>query len=279
MKRCWKIAVAVFAVVLWLPTAHAAITCTTVTSPGVSLNYVNNTTASVQTYFEVSCTRGSTSDPTSVTYDVTADNGLNPIGVNNRARHSSGELLRYDLFTGASCGTQWKGNTAISDTITWASGSTGTLSRRNSFWGCITTAQTASSSGLYSDSLGLTLKYGTSTITGTAPVTLYAPALCTFTTAAGDINIPYAAFGAQVTRSTTFAVRCTTGMPYTMATDVTEAVLTGVRYTLDLSAMTANGTGGSQSHTITATVPAGQAGACTGASCVGTRAHTLTISY
>lgn len=262
------------------PAAHAAITCTSITSPGVAISYVNNTTASVQTFFTVSCTRTSSSDPASVSYDVVADNGANPIGQNNRATLGTA-TLRYDVYTNAACSTAWKGGRKISDTISWAGGATGTITKQTSFWGCITTAQTATSSGTYTDSIGMTMTYGTpsTTIFGTIPVAIYAPALCTVTTRPGAIALSYTAFGPQVSQGTSFGLTCTSGMPYTIATDVTEAVLTGLRYTLGLSATAANGTGAPQTYSVTATLPAGQAGSCTGTSCTATRTHTLTITY
>ena len=264
---------------LALPAARAAITCT-IGSPGVSINYVNNTTTSVQTFFSVSCTRTSTGDPNNVSYDVLADNGLWFTGQNNRAS-LNGAFLRYDVFTNASCGTTWKGNRKISDSIAWANGATGTITKQTSFWGCITTAQAAGSAGTYTDTVTMEMTYGqnNTVTTGTMPVAIYAPALCTMTTPAGNMSLAYTAFGPQQTRSTTFAVTCTNGMPYTVATDVTESVITGLRYTLALSAASSNGTGAPQGYTITATIPGGQAGSCAVGSCTATNTHTLTISY
>lgn len=280
MNTCLPRFLLVALLALLLAPAHAAITCTSITSPGVSINYMNSTTASVQGTFTVSCTRSSAADPLSVNYGVRADNGGNPQGVNNRANHAGGATLRYDLYTGSTCGTQWKGNVEISDTISWPAGSTGTITKQTSYWGCITAAQTAAAAGLYADTVGLTLIYGNNqTVPGSVGVSIYAPALCTMITPAGDLVLPYVAFGAQVVRSTSFSVTCTIGMPYTISTDVPEAVLSGVRYVLGLSATSANGTGAPQSHSITATAPAGQAGACAAGACTATRTHTLTISY
>jgi spore coat protein U-like protein len=264
---------------LALPGAHAAITCTSITSPGVSMGFVNNTTTNVQTYFTVSCTRGSTTDPTSVTYNVRVDDGNNANGVNNRARMFL-FTLRYDLYTNAACSNGWKGNTNVTDTITWPVGSTGTITKQTYFWGCVTNSQTAIASGTYTDSIDMTLTYGNNiTLTGTIAVRLFAPALCTLTTPPPNLVLPYAAFGPAVVRTVNFAVRCTDGMPYTLATDATEGVLTGLRYTLALSAPSGTGTGAPQSYGITARISAGQAGQCGTGACTGTRAHTLTISY
>lgn len=260
--------------------ARAAITCTSVGSGGASINYLNNTLAVVQAQFSVTCTRGSNSDPASIRYSVRSDdNGTSPLGINNRATHASGAKLRYDLYTTSGCTSQWKGHVPISDTISWGPTGTGAITQQTSFWVCITNPQVAGGAGLYSDSVRLALDWGNTNpvVYGTVPVSIYAPASCTVVTAPGNLSLAYAAFGPQVTQGTDFVVNCTVGMPYTMTTDVGEAVLSGVRYLLTLNANASNGTGAPQTHRISATIPAGQAGAC--ASCTGTRLHSLTITY
>jgi hypothetical protein len=279
MKSCWARLLLVIALLLGAPCAQAAITCT-IASPGVALNYVNNTTTNAQTYFSVSCTRTSTSDPGNVNYDVLADNGQNPTGQNNRAM-LTGAFLRYDVFTSSACNNTWKGNRKISDSISWPNNATGTITKQTSYWGCIITAQTVTNSGTYIDNVGLQMTYGAnSTVaTGIAPVAIFAPALCTMTTPAGTLRLTYAAFGPQVSQSTGFAVTCTTGMAYTITTDVTEAVITGLRYVLSLNATAATGSGTAQAYSVTATIPGGQAGSCASGVCNATNTHTLTISY
>ena len=279
MKRLLRLLSAV-AVILLPAAAQAAIACTSITSPGVTINYPPNTTLAVQSVFAVTCTRG-TGDPLSVSYSVKADNGGYASGVNNKATYTpTGATLRYDLYTSSTCATQWKGNTAISDTITWPAGSTASITKQTSYWGCITTAQAAPSSGVYTDRVGLTLTYDNNLqLPGTLLVNIYAPAQCTVTTPPGNISLSYAAFGPQVSGSTSIGVNCTAGMPYTLATDVPEGVLNGVRYVLGLSTTSTSGTGAPQAHSISATAPGGQAGACASGSCNATRTHTLTISY
>jgi spore coat protein U-like protein len=278
MKTCWNRWLLALVLLLVLPAARATITCTSVTSPGATINYVSNTTVSVQTFFTVSCTRTSASDPTSVSYEVLADNGTNPTGQNNRASLGAA-TVRYDVYTSAGCGTTWKGNRGMVDAISWTGGSTGTITKQTSFWVCIVTAQTPTASGAHTDSVRMTLSYNNQTLYGTIPISIVAPALCTLVTPAGDLKLTYGAFGPQVSQSTSFAVTCTNDMAYTLATDVSEGVLTGVRYLLSLSATSANGTGAPQSFSITATVPGGQAGSCASGSCSATRTHTLTITY
>lgn len=275
--KAWKTLLAAFVLLLALPAARAAITCTTITSPGVTIYYASNTTTSVQTYFTVSCTRTSTSDPTSVSYSIFADNGDNASGQNNRARLGTA-TLRYDVYTNT-CSTLWKSFRAITDTITWPAGATGTITNQTSYWGCITTAQVPTAAGSYTDTLGFTLLYSGGIVTGSAPITIYAPALCTMVTPAGNIALSYTAFGPQRSGSTSFSVTCTNGMPYTLSTDVSEGVLTGLRYLLTLSTTSSNGTGAPQTHSVTATIPAGQAGTCAAGSCNASQTHTLTITY
>lgn len=280
MKSLWTRLLFALSLLAGGPAAQAAITCTSISSPGVSINYMNKTTASVQTFFTVSCTRASASDPTSVSYDVVVDNGTSPAPKGNRASLGNATLV-YDLFANAACTIGWGGTSKISDTISWAGGATGTITRQTSFWGCITTSQNATASGTYSDSVGMTMTYGTpaTTVFGAIPVAIYAPALCTVSSRPGPINLSYAAFGPQVAQSTSFSMTCTNGMPYTLATDVPEAVLAGLRYTLALNATSANGTGAPQPYTVTATITAGQAGDCPTVNCTATRTHTLTITY
>lgn len=264
--------------VLWQMSPAAAVTCNAPTSSGFVINYVNGTAASVQAQFSVTCTR-TTGDPvTSVTYSVKADNGLHWQGQNNQAILGAA-LLRYDVYPSSTCAQQWKGNTTIDDTITWTGGSTGAITKLTSFWGCVT-GQTASASGGYGDAVTMSLSYpGGATVTGTIPVTIYAPAVCSFTTPPGAIALSYTSFGGAASGFTTFGVRCTTGMTYTLSTDVPEGVLLNLRYVLSLSQAIANGTGAPQSHTVTATIPAGQAGTCGGGACTGTNTHTITVGY
>ncbi|NNU44523.1 spore coat protein U domain-containing protein [Ramlibacter montanisoli] len=215
MKTCWTRLLFALLMLLALPGARAAITCT-IGTPGVSINYVNGTTMSVQTYFTVSCTRTSTGDPNNVNYDVQADNGLYPNGQNNNAKLGTA-TLRYDVFTSAACNNTWKGNRKISDSISWTGNATGTITKQTAYWACIVTPATATTAGTYTDSVGLTMTYGaaSSVALGTMSVAIYAPALCTMVTPAANLNLTYAAFGPQVSQSTSFAVTCTSGMPYT----------------------------------------------------------------
>lgn len=271
------------ALLAWMAGGPAwAITCTTITSPGTSINWVAGTAMAMQTYFEVTCNRDVGDKKTSVTYRVEADNGDHANGNVNRAQHSGGSLLEYDPYKDSACGTEFRngGPRRFEETLTWGAAEYGAKSRQTTFWICITnTTQVAPASGAYTDTITLSVSSGAGSPVGTSPVTIYAPASCTMTSLPAQIDLAYAAFGPQVSSNTAFGVNCTIGMPYTMSLDATSGVAAGLRYTLSLSQSAANGIGAAQNYGVTATIPAGQAGTCAAASCQQTNPHTLTISY
>jgi len=103
---------------------------------------------------------------------------------------------------------------------------------------------------------------------------------CQITTPPGNINFTYTSFqNTAATSGTTFASRCTTGLPYTMALDATSGNLLGLTYTLSLPVAAATGTGVDQTFNIDGSIAASQSGVCTTATCVDTQSRTLTISY
>ena len=284
MKFAIILASAVMGLMLGTAT-HAAITCTA-SSAGFSTAYSQTSplTNITQTSITVSCTRALSTDPSSVAFTLQADNGLQSNGINNRAKFVSGatsNFIRYDVFRDAGCTSQWKGNSAtIAGSISFAS--TGTVSQAITYWGCVTAAQTGLAAGTYTDTVGVTLSYGPNPQSSYATafgVSIATPAVCNVSTAPGTISISYASFGPQVTAATTFGATCTNSLPYTMALDATAGVLSGLQYTLALSTPSSVGTGLEQSHSITATVVAGQAGTCTTANCTASAIRTLTITY
>ena len=90
-------------------------------------------------------------------------------------------------------------------------------------------------------------------------------------------------------------LRCSTGHPWTAGllpdpasaaapvTTLTNQSLLGLTYSVQVSPASGTGTGnaagGGQAVTLGVTVPGGQAGICSGASCQASNGHTLTISY
>jgi spore coat protein U-like protein len=260
--------------------AHAAITCS-LSSGGFAAAYdpasgVNNVT---QTNFTVTCTRGLTSDPASVNFSITVDNGLYAQGQNNRAAYLANRI-RYDVFRDASCGSKWKGATSIAGAINFAG--TGTVAQQFNYWGCILPGQTGLAAGTYTDQITMTMTYGPapSLVTvATAAVAIGTPATCSVSAAPGNIVFNYVALGGAVNPSTTYGVTCTFALPYTMALDVTSATLVGLNYTLALSSPSSVGTGAQQTFSINGAMAAGQPGTCAAAGCTGTRVHSITITY
>jgi hypothetical protein len=101
-----------------------------------------------------------------------------------------------------------------------------------------------------------------------------------------DIDLTYTSFQTTAaTGSTSFNVRCTNGLDYTLgldSTSVTDAAL-NLDYTLALSATSNTGNGANQAYTVAASMAAGQAGTCATATCDNSgsanRQRTLTITY
>jgi spore coat protein U-like protein len=262
--------------------AQAAITCSSITSPGFTISYAAGTISSSQTFFTITCNRELSGDDSSVNFDVSVNNGNDPAGTANRAALAvNGPYVFYEPYKD-SCLTPWEGSEKQYPGLMDWGNALGLKSQTVSFWGCIKTAQAGMPAGTYSDSLLLTVDYGKSpkrTITGSAPVTIYAPAYCTMSMPAGDMVFTYVAFGPQQTPTKTFTATCTNTMPYTLAVSPSSAVVVGLNYSVALNASSAIGTGFPQTFTITGTMAAGQAGECPTSTCSGTQIHTVTVTY
>ena len=268
--------------------AQAAITCS-VSSSGFSTAYDPLVRAIVQTSFTVTCNRGLGTDPMTVSYANTNNNGLNPLGPKNGAA-LNGQFIRYDAYIDSTCtnSSQWKGSTAIGGNITFAT--TGPISQTHNFWGCVPAGATAVPAGTYTDTVTMTLSYGPvpqSTASTTYPVNIATPATCS-TTAPGSVAFGnYVAFGGALAASTTFGATCTIYLPYTVAVSPTGGTIAGLNYTLLLTppagpagtSLSATGSGTLQTYTINGAMVGGQAGVCAVGTCSGTVPHTLTVTY
>lgn len=268
--------------------AHAAITCS-VASNGFSTAYdpTVGTPTIVQTSFTVTCNRGLSTDPTTVSYSNVNNNGLYANGVNNRARFNASNI-RYDAYVDGSCASQWKGNTAISGSMVFAT--TGPMSQSYNFWGCVPPGQTGFPAGTYTDFVAMTLSYGPSpqvTAFGNYQVNIATPATCSMSAPGAVAFGNYVAFGGALAASTTFGATCTSYLPYTVAASPTGGTIAGLNYMLLLTppagpsgtSLNATGSGALQTYTINGSMAAGQAGTCPSGSCVGTVPHTLTLTY
>ena len=269
------------ALLLSVSAVQAAITCN-ISSPGFIDGYDNTVLNINQTSYSITCTRGvDATDPTTTTYAVQVNNGVNANGIANQAK-SGANLIRYDTFTNSTCSTAWKNNTTIPTpvgTITMVGLSPTTITQN--FWGCIN-AGLLPTAGIYTDTVTMTPTYSAGVLggVGTFPVKIITPATCTISTITG-ITLAYGdAFRLTPATATTSApVTCSNELPYTIAVSPTSGVSAGIFYTLSLPA-SATGTGAVQNIPITATAPPGQAGTCTTGSCTGAaQPHTLTLTY
>lgn len=278
MHGAARLALAAF-LVACIPAAHGVIACS-VSSGGVNHAYDPTlaTTTVVAGTFRVTCTKGSAGDPNSVSFSTTVDNGLNPQGVNNRASMGA-NTLRYDVYRNASCGSKWKGATAITGSV--STPSTGTFYVDATFFMCMTPAL-AAAAGTYTDSITMTLNYGPGAgvnTTGALPISIATPATCSVTSGPPDLVFNYAAFGPAQNPSSPFGVTCTLHLPYSMALDAVAGTAVGLNYTLSLSTPSSVGTGALQTHSVNGSMAGGQAGTCGAPTCSASATRTLTLTY
>lgn len=274
------------AIALALPAAwaEATITCSTITSGGWSTAYVpsNPGTNITQSTFTMTCQRNVSTDPTTLNFTVSVDNGLHSQGQQNRAQLAAGTIL-YENYQDSGCLNIWKssGGQRISGSMTLS----GLVSSSTtvSYWGCVPASQAGLATGTYTDTVTMSARDsagGATLVTGSFNVSIFNPSVCTITQAPGNVAFTYAAFQpAAATASTTFGVTCTNLLPYSIALDATSGVVSGLQYLVSLSGASSTGTGVQQSYTANGTMPAGQAGTCATGSCTGTNTHTLTITY
>lgn len=99
-----------------------------------------------------------------------------------------------------------------------------------------------------------------------------------------DLIFNYTSFGAALTPSSSFIVKCTSGLTYSLNLDGTNfggtTTTLGLAYTLALATPASAGTGADQTYTINGSMAAGQAGTCaTPGGCTNTAARTITLAY
>lgn len=284
MKRKWMQLLATLVLLGGAGWAQAAITCTAPVATGFSTAYAsagvvpNVTQGSV----DVTCTRTLASDST-VVY-LRANNTNQCGGGGNTEARFGGSCITYEGYRDSACTTIWTNAAAGAIPLTFST--VGTQTINVPVWGCITIAgqSPAAGAGTYTDSVPLQLRQttsvGTTLASGNFPVSITYPASCVITSIAPVAFGTYVAFRSTPLSATSNVVlNCTSRLPYSMALNTTSGVLVGLNYSLALSATTSRGTGPGQTHTITGTMPANQAGTCATSSCSGTNVHTLTITY
>jgi len=263
--------------------SFAAITCnvsvtaiTTVYSPTVATD--NVTTGQ----YTISCTRLAT-DANSLAWSLAANNGLQSGGGNNRVESAAGNRYAYDLYIDTAHTTKWQGGTRFTGTLSF--GSSLSASVTGSFDAVVFKSQAVQPASTYNDTITVTLRNTANNSTlDTTPftVTVITTNSCQISTPPPDIVFAYTSFQvAPATANTSFSVRCTTALPYTMALDATSGTVASLNlsYTLALSQTSGTGNGLPQNYTINGSMAAGQAGKCATATCSGSQARTLTVTY
>jgi spore coat protein U-like protein len=268
--------------------AQAAITCTAPSSTGFSTAYaplgvVPNTT---QGQVSFTCTRSSALDATNLL--LRANNGVNVCAGSNDASFG-GQCINYEAYQTSACTTVWTANSnASSIPITLLSVLTPQPITVN-FWGCITVAGQNKPAGTYTDTVTISVRTTGGTLiagaSSTMPVSITNPATCAITSIGNVTFGTYTALQttALVAPTATITLNCTTKLPYTMSLDANSGVIAGLNYNLTINSVTppvsSRGTGPGQTHTITGTMPANQAGTCATGTCSATQMRTLTITY
>lgn len=281
MMRRLAGAIALYALVV---SAHAAITCS-VSVTNVSVVY--DPTSAVQNVttgsYTISCTRLG-ADPNTFAWQLGVDDGLNAGGGSNRVRRSGGPPAdRYDYDTYRSSGLIW-GDTAatrFSGTLSFGAALTATTS--GPFDIVFPGSQTVDPAGTYLDTVTARLRDagGTQVNTGTFSVSAITTNNCQISVPPGNVNFSYTSLQVSAANaSTTYGVRCTTALPYTMSLDATSGTLLGLSYTLSITpSSSGTGTGATQTYTINGTMAGGQGGTCATAACSASQTRTLTLSW
>jgi hypothetical protein len=291
--------------------AATLLLCTTVTQAAISCNVtgrnlgelydaaLNNN--AVTSNLSISCSR-TASDPSTVFYSIKADFGTNsPGGVLRRVTGPSPQtpllwILRHQGGVGG-----------CANTTNWGlTNSPGLLTGSLSFAGAALTANAtvgycmevrgiaggnpaAPTAGVYIDTVTITPDMSTTAITG--PYNVTAPtSQMSFNVAVGshcvvrkpgdDVSLAYTAFGATQAGSSVFQVLCTNALAYTATVSAANGTIAGINYTVVRQGLpNRTGTGGNQNITINVNAIGGQAGTCASATCSGTQAHTLLLTY
>jgi spore coat protein U-like protein len=261
--------------------SFAAITCnvtvtsiSTVYSPTVGTDNVSTGS------YTISCTRLAT-DANSLAWSLAANNGLQSGGGNNRVQSAAGNRYAYDLYIDTAHTTKWQGGTRFTGTLSF--GASLSASVTGSFDAVVFGGQVVQPASTYNDTVTVTLRNtaNNSTLdTSTFTVTVITTNSCQIATPPGDLTLNYTSLQiGAATANTSFGVRCTTALPYTMALDATSGTIVGLNYTLALSQTSATGNGITQNYTVNGSISGGQSGTCATATCSGSQTRTLTVSY
>lgn len=209
--------------------------------------------------------------------------------------NSTSNYLAYSLRRSASCSnnTNWRAPaTGASNVATGTLNFGSALTISTTLTYCIRVLGVAGgnpaspTAGVYSDTFNIFAQYPNSNAGALSPSAAVAMTVgvsnqCVFNTYPGNLVFSYTAFSASPqTASTSFMLRCSSGLPWSVSVIPNPAVLQGLKYTITPSPASGTGTGNTgQAVTLNGNMPAGQAGTCSGSTCAATQPHTVFITY
>lgn len=296
MKTRWAFKLAALAALCGGGAAQAAITCT-LTTTSVNINYTSAANANASGSITLNCTRAS-GDPNSTSYWVGIDNGTGTSVAARRVFRHGGSTtatnrLNVSIYKNATT-TNWTAATGGRVTGTLSFGASLTASTTLTYNFRVPSGQTGKTAGIFDEIFNANLQLATAgAVVATASFTptvsivtqCFVGQVASGNTAPGavspsTINLSYTSFSATAqSANMSFTVDCTRGTPYTLALSPASGTLLGLSYTLGLSAASGTGTGLAQPFTVTANVPANQAGTCALATCSATRNTVMTVTY
>jgi len=265
--------------------AAAAITCT-VSVTAISVVYdptaptQNVTTGS----YTINCTRAG-ADPSTFAWQLGVNDGVNFTGTSNEAQRNPGQFYDYDTYriSPYNAGNLWGDAVGTRFTGTLNFGASLSASATGPFDIMFPAGQAARGpAGTYTDTVTATLRDGSGTAinTTTFGVTVLTTNTCQLSVAPSNVSFTYTSFQVGTSSATgSFGVRCTVGLPYTMALDATSGSLLGLTYTLALSAASGTGNGATQTYNVNGSIAAGQSGTCATGVCTGSQTRTLTLTW
>lgn len=265
--------------------AGAAITCsvsvTSITIVYDPLSTVQNITTGSYT---VTCNRLAT-DPSTFTWQLGVNDGLQAGSGLNRAQSAGGQRYLYDTWrlSPYTTANKWgdTGSTRFTGTLNF--GASLTASASGPFDIVMAAGQSVQPAGTYNDTVTASLRDSGGVLINTSAfgVSVLTTNTCQIAVAPGNLNFAYTSFQASAgTANTTYGVRCTTALLYTMALDATSGTLLGLNYSLAIApSSTGVGTGATQTYTINGTIAASQSGTCASAVCTGSQTRTLMLSW
>jgi spore coat protein U-like protein len=238
----------------------------------------------------VTCTRAA-SDPsdTSVGYVrsggtgvVTYAIGADGVNTGNTIAVSGVNQLNYSLFRPPSFTTVWSVANVTAGTVSFGTGQT-SASSTTSFTMNVPAGRWNSPAGLYTELVTVFLIYGTTNSTNSFTNSVTVSPICTIPTPPGDLNFgTYNSLtaGPALVATSPFQIRCTRGVVYSFGFDVVTSTIPGV----DLNYTLTSPAGGTSPNAavnlnIVGSMPSGQSGTCSTASCVGSQPRTLILSY